>query len=327
MFSTNVLFDIYITHLARFTVGLVLTLLAGVIGWWYAGKQLAAGDTYETWSQKNTVGRGTLLRIAFIGAVFLGLYQMQMHQHLFKWVEGYVQQSGLVIFKMLLVFLGAFTWRLPPDPVRLRIGLGISALSILIISCIELYLLWPMAAGLEKELLGKGGVVLQSTGFSCAPSSLATVCRLYGRRVGERDATLAVGAGMGGSFNDQIARGAQVLGFPDAEPVQTTLEAIASENLPLVISIKYLDVWDLHAVGLVGLSSTTIFLADPLTGIRRIAIASFPEIWRGNGVRLGKPAFQTSVTPRLSTFDPDTFQKLSWNLEPTKVQRNLRRTP
>ncbi len=315
--STELAFALFAPRLARFAVGVLLACVAAFVGWRHAVSLRKQGFTYETWQEQNRFGKGSLIRLSVVGLVFYALYAAQVHEYALCWVEGYVQQTGMVITKALLAFLFAFLWVMHPDRARLKRSLYTLIPAFLIISGVELFLLWPMAAALEGETISKSGVVLQSTGFSCAPTALATTCRAWGRRVGEREGTLAVGAGMGGSFDDEIARGAIALGFPEARPIRTTLAEIASADLPLVISIKYLDTWDLHAVALLGLSSTTVTLADPMVGFRYIPIASFPDLWRGKGVYLGRPSFAVAtLTPRLSEFDPETFRIRSLSMEP-----------
>ena len=308
-------------RLARFGIGFLLTAFAAFIGWHHATRLRRQGQTYDTWQEQNRFNKGSLVRLSVVGFCFLGVYLADVHEQALKWIAGYVQQTGMVIIKALLAFLFAFLWVLHPDRARLKRSLFALIPAFLIISGVELFLLWPMASALEGEAITRSGVVLQSTGFSCAPTALANVCRAWGKLVGEKQGTLAVAAGMGGSYDDEIARGAIALGFPEAAPVRITLAEIASDDIPLVISIKYLDTWDLHAVAVLGLNSSTVTLADPMSGLRGIPIASFPDLYREKAVRLGRPTFAAAtLTPKLSEFDPQVFRFRSLSMEPNRPE-------
>ena len=169
----SLFFPLFVPRLARFALGLILALLAAVIGWRHAVSLSRQGYTYETWQAQNRFGLRSLLRILLVSACFYGLYLGHVHEYVLRWVAGYVQQSGLVLIKSVLAFLLVFLWVLHPDRARLKRSLYAIIPAFLIISGIELFLLWPMVSALEGNEISRTGVILQTTGFSCAPAALA----------------------------------------------------------------------------------------------------------------------------------------------------------
>lgn len=298
-----------IEKVVRFLAGLLLTIFAGWAGARQARKLMAAGISFEAFQATNSFDRRKLVSTGFALVLVGGWYALEQEYHFFKPIEGFVQQAGLVVLRSVLVFLFVMQWVLATDRARLKRALWAIIPSILIMTGVEFYGLWPMALQVNESLINRQGVVIQTTGFTCAPASLATVMRLYGKPMTEASASVFVGAGMGGSFDDEITRGAIAVGFPEAAPWTTTLDAIASEDMPLIISIRFHDAWDMHAVALIGLSSTTVTLADPMGGLRRIPREKFHEHWRGRGVRLGRPAFPFDPEIRLSMFRPEFLRR------------------
>lgn len=293
----------------RFLAGLLITFGAGWLGALHARRLNAQGISWDAFQAGNSLDRKKIVPLA-LGLSLVGAwYLLEQKFQFFKPVEGFLQQGGLVTLRSVLVFLFVLQWNLATERVRLKRALWAIVPSILIMTGVEAYHLWPMALQVNESLISRHGVVIQTTGYTCAPASLATLMRLYGKPMTEVDASVLVGGGMGGSFDDEITAGAKAAGFPDALPWTGNLDAIASEDLPLIVSIRFHDVWDMHAVALIGLSSTTVTLADPMGGLRRIPRDRFHEHWRGRGVRFGRPSFPFDPGVRLSTFHPGMLKR------------------
>lgn len=301
----------------RFILGLLVTYLAWRLGKWRA-RQLQAqgrqGSPYtpgQEISWKRLVGLGGLLG----GIWWFGEYLTFLEPYLPT--GRYRTQFGLVTLRSLLAFLGAMQMVIDGEDPRWRRTLILVVVSCLVMTGIEVLTLWPMASAIgAPELDPRSGVVIQSTGYSCAPSSLATICRLYGRVLPEREAALAMEAGLNGTTTDEMALGARAVGFPDATPVNNaTLAQLAAADRPALLSIEFGGVRNLHAVALLGLSSTTVYIADPLVGLHAMSYAAFARRWDGEAVLLGVPSFAASCEVRLSTFSPVAFQRLSLSLE------------
>lgn len=307
--------NLYFWKIVRFLVGLSITVAAGLLGRWHGRYQLSQGKTLETLiGSKETSWK----RLIVIGVLFYGIYLALVHwgglEILLIPVTRYRLQFGMVLLRSLLVFLAVLQWTVAAGDARLKRALILVAVSCLIMTGVEVMTLVPMADSLHGFEIDKSGVVIQTTGFSCAPASLVTVCRMYGRVISERESALAMEAGLNGTTLDEMALGARALGFPEALPHTTTLEQIASADLPVLISIKFLDVWDLHATAILGLSSTTVYIADPLVGLRTFPRDKFHEVWRGATVSLGRPTFAASAPVSLAAFSPEAFKAFSRTL-------------
>ncbi|MBF0498910.1 MAG: hypothetical protein HQM09_02150 [Candidatus Riflebacteria bacterium] len=305
------LYTLILWKVARFLAGVGITVAAGSWGLTNARRRRAQGITWESMQSEVRLTPMSVVRIVIAALFAVFFFWSPLNYEFLSKIAGYLQQFGLVLLRSLLAYLFIFQWIMIEDRTRLRRAGWMVGVSMLIMSAVEIFTLAPMALSMTPDggEIYKNVIVKQTTGFSCAPSTLATVCRLYGRPVTEFDAAIAIGAGYGGSFDLEIERGAVALGFQEARFWHTTLDAIASDDLPLQLSIKYLDVWDLHSVAMIGLSSTTVFLGDPIEGLRRIPRTKFGEIWRGRAVRLGVPTFASGTTVLLSTFDPDRFKR------------------
>jgi predicted double-glycine peptidase len=301
----------------RFMLGLLVTYLAWRLGKWRARQLQAHGLQGSPYTPGQEV---SWKRLAGLGALLGGIWWFGEHLIFlepFLPSDRYRTQFGLVTLRSLLAFLGAMQMIIDGEDPRWRWTLVLVVVSCLVMTGIEVLTLWPMVSAIgAPELDARSGVVIQSTGYSCAPSSLATICRLYGRVLSEREAALAMAAGLNGTTIDEMALGAQAVGFPDATPVtNATLDQLAAVDRPALLSIEFGGVRNLHAVALLGLSSTTVYIADPLVGLHAMSYEAFARRWDGEAVFLGAPSFAASGEVRLSTFSPAAFQRLSLSLE------------
>lgn len=296
-----------------------MTALAGFIGWRHGRKLREQGKTPE---QVRVESRMSLPRIFF--CVLLGIAIFHLVGYLdreylwFSWLGGWSSQLGLVIIRslMFLVVLHGVAlegnWAGMGKRFPLVVVLGV------VITVFEITQLWPSALTISQEFIDKDGILRQTTGTTCGLCCLANINRLYGRNLSEMDASLIMRTGSFGSFGNEIADGAKATGFPEARIWQATLEQIASEDLPLVLSVKLFDDWDRHVVSLVGITSSSLIIADSLDGLVTVPKAGFENQWRGSCVRFGPPAFPCSGTIRLSSFDPERFRVFS----PIRRRRN-----
>lgn len=304
----------------RFVIGWGVTIGAGLFGLWYGRRLQAAGTTLADLSRRESISWKRLAGLSvLLGGTYLAARDWAGLETFLKPISRFRVQFAMITLRSLLVFLGTTQWVIGSEDRRLRRTLVLVAISCLVMTGVELLTLWPMVSMLgNPELDRHSGVVLQSTGYSCAPCSLATVARLYGRVIPERDSALAMEAGMNGTSCDEMAGGARVLGFPEARPVTTTLEALATADLPVLISVEFGGVRNLHAVALIGLSSTTVYLADPLIGLCSLPHDRFRARWDGEAVLLGRPTFAATAPVTLSGFSPAAFKALSLGLEPPR---------
>jgi len=307
----------------RFLVGLTVTLTFALLGFFHGRSLQRQGITGEDQAKARQFTLVNACRDLLLTAIIVGIfYAVDNRYGLLMIIAGYVHQGALVAIKSVLAFMIFSQWQVWSDKARLKRSLWIIVPAFVIITAVELYLLWPVLGQLGKEEIDKSGVVLQTTGSTCAPACLATLLRLYGKPITEAEAVLAMGIGSNGSYDDEMVRGAKAVGFSAARAEKrATLEGIAAIDRPLILSIKYFGEWDLHAVGLLGLTSDTLYIADPLIGLREYDRRTFHEHWRGPAVHLGPPDFCPTSTVRLSTFSPGAFKASSLAMCPPRGPR------
>ncbi len=306
---------LFFWKLGRFALGIGVTILAGYLGY-LRGKTLRErGVTGETFSESQKVTVWMVARdLLLVFLLVKGLGYLDRKFSIFSFFARFLQQIGLVSIRSVLVFLFFSQWQIWTDKTRLRRAGWVIAVAVVVMAVVEVILLCPATVLVgDDEIEPRSGVVLQTCSISCGPASLVNILRAFGRMETERETVMAMGIGLGGSFDDELIRGAVAMGFPQARSSLCSLDEVASADLPLIVSLDYFEDWrgSLHAVAILGISSATVTYADPLIGLRTVTRKDFEAQWKGPAVHLGPPAFPASRTPRLSTFDPAAFKKFS----------------
>ena len=127
----------------------------------------------------------------------------------------------------------------------------------------------------------KDGVTLQTTTFSCAPSSIATILRTYGLEYTEGELAYALQTTTMGTDDSHIPRVIREFGKPlnlKAEFVNTSLEQLREMKKPAVLFIYAGNMR--HATALLGFDDDMVVLGEPYYGIRKINIKDFQEVTR-----------------------------------------------
>lgn len=173
----------------------------------------------------------------------------------------------------------------------------------LMLTLVETIIILPAAWFVGEPHHDNNGVILQTLQTTCIPSSLATICALYGEPVSEYEATRRVKTLLIGSLVGHSVAGCRNLGFPEAAYSSLSLEQVLAENLPFIITTSVGIARVEHAIGVIGRQDNTLYLADPLRGLVEISIEDFSKRWRGQIIRLGARA-NSAKQPRLSDFSP-----------------------
>ncbi|PKL49261.1 MAG: hypothetical protein CVV42_06960 [Candidatus Riflebacteria bacterium HGW-Riflebacteria-2] len=168
----------------------------------------------------------------------------------------------------------------------------------------ETVLILPAAWFVSEPRCDSKGVIMQTLQVTCIPSSLATICALYGEPVSEYEATRRVKTLLIGSLVGHSVSGCRNLGFAQASYSNQSLEQALAENLPFIITTETGISGIEHAVGVIGWRDGSMYLADPLRGLAKIGIEEFKKHWAGKIIRLG-PRANAAKQPRLSDFSPD----------------------
>jgi len=305
-----------VSKVARFLIGLAITVGFGFLGIQHGRRIRKAMASGSCSSEPIRFTPRILIRdLAIAGFLVFLICAAERAFLLVSRLSGYLNQFGFVALRSVLVFFAALQWKTSDYRKPLYRVVWILGPAIAIMTAIEIFILWPASTTLGKEEYDpRSGIVMQSTAYSCAPAALATICRLYGRPVTEREAAVGMGTGLAGTADSEIAFGAETLGFGDAKPWRPTLEEIASYDRPIILSVRYFDLRELHAVSLLGISTDSILIGDPLIGLRTFRRDTFHEEWGGNAVFLGTPSFPFSSQPTLSNFRVERLKSLlpSW---------------
>lgn len=206
---------------------------------------------------------------------------------------------------LLLSFMAGRLYRHPvPGLAMIRHLLLITLF--LLTTLVETVLILPAAWFVGEPRHDSNGVILQTLQTTCIPSSLATICALYGEPVSEHEATRRVKTLLIGSLVGHSVAGCRNLGFPQAAYSIRNFSEILDENMPFIITTSVGIARVEHAIGVIGSRDNRLFLADPLQGLVEISIEDFLRRWRGQIIRLG-PRANAAKQPLLSDFSPNVI--------------------
>ena len=293
----------------------MITFGGVAIGIWHGKRLLKQGITGENYYQKNPVSPYILVRALLLaGLIIGGLLLLDRKFWSFEWMATYANQFSVVTMRSLVFFLFAFQWIIWEDKTRLKRTIPILAIAVAVMIGIEIFVLMP-AALLAGHEVSPDGTVIQSTRTTCAPTSLANILRLYEQPGFEKEVARKMQIGMNGTSDEEAVKGARLLGFPDAKTSRSKLEEIASDDLPMMLTIESCGV--AHEVGLVGISSHVVVIADPYVGLVQYTWPDFKKIFQERGIALGKPSFKVDEPVKLSGFNAEKFKRRSLGFENT----------
>lgn len=313
MLFDPMLAGIILEKLARFGVGILITIGAIGVGVWHGRRLKAQGITGENYFERNKIDKVVILRLVITLTVIVGGGIWLDRKFMFFSSFGpYAQETSLITLRSLILFLFAVQWQIWEDKTRLKRTLWLLALALMIGVAVEAFVLCPAALLVGHEV-NKDGTVIQSTPTTCGAAAMANLLRLYGRPATEFECAVNMRIGMNGTTDAEAVTGARIFGFPDAAPWRPTLDQIASDDLPLMISIYSCGVK--HFVVVAGITPTQVIILDPYVGIVQYLRKYFREMWDEEGVRFGLPSFPCSGPVRLTNFDVEAFQKTSFSFE------------
>lgn len=287
----------FLTFLIKFIISF---LLAGLS---FKGAEIVA---------KKSKGWGYVLGFTGIYFIFFPSEIVYFGASIWPKSIAYIINGYLLTFAFL--FPGAMFGILTHDKEnpgrtkRLRIFLCIIFVFIVYVSLLDQIIL--LAAGQKiANLNGKtiDGVVRQSTGYSCYPSSTATVLKMWGIDVTEGDVAINSGTTFRGTNSFGIMEAVETLGENinlQAWTTTATLDEIKAINLPCVLSVK----WGMinHASALIGIETNKIIMGEPMQGRRVISESELfgSYAWEGTTLFI----FNTDVTELDGSESPETLE-------------------
>ncbi|OGK08223.1 MAG: hypothetical protein A2W80_14285 [Candidatus Riflebacteria bacterium GWC2_50_8] len=250
---------------AEFVVKLVLSFIASIFAIYWGKKQ--ALTSYNN-------GDSALLRLRapiFLSAAFFAGSMLLSHTNLMRAALEF--DPSLPIWLMILagklLFLSYIVKRMFRHPAPELTGLRNLIVGIFFIgtTVVETVVIIPAALFVGPPAYDKHGVTLQTLQVTCVPSTLSTICKLYGEPINEYEATRRVKTLFPGSLTSHSVTGCRALGFTEAAYSKMTIEQLLTENLPFIVTVSTGISNVEHAVGVIGWREGQLYLANPLRGL------------------------------------------------------------
>ena len=171
---------------------------------------------------------------------------------------------------------------------RTRQSLRVVVLALTAVGCVFVFQ-WnrqrPIAASLGHQV--SDGVILQTSGSSCAAAATANVLNSLGAETTEKEMAELLKTTTLGTPASQIAVTARAMGF-GAERIWVSETEWFGTPIPCVIFVDYPSLGpESHAVSLMGISDDGIFeVWDSLCGRKLMSAAELAKTWHGRGIAI-----------------------------------------
>lgn len=253
----------------------------------------------------------------YLGLLVLALYLPQLQILPLEWRVYGMQITWTIMRVLLLGFCGvAFivSWETARMQVVVVLLLGLLGLGGF--TAAESYFLAPIYSTLQDNLL-PNGVFQQTSNSSCAPAALATVLRRWKVDATESNVAKLAGTSRLGTSMPQLIVAARAFQLDGLE-LTPTWEQMQYVNRPGVLATwLYSETGRApHAVSLLGMSQTSVTLADPAFGkLYQLDQPEFERIWRKQYV----PIFQPAEITLASNQAADYLYRLGYLSRSTQV--------
>jgi predicted double-glycine peptidase len=256
-------------------------------------------------AQNGLVGRQGLAYAILSGAILLVLFLVYAPR--LRWMPDvvvlYGQASALHLARAACAFalalLVMLEWPGRGDPARRRALLTGG----LLLAAVAVYLGWrslPLRMRAEDSFIDDG-IVRQTTAFTCAPASIATLVRWFGGDSAATEASVASLAGTtheGTSTLDEIAV-MQRLGLAPRYARWLTPDSLLAAGHPALLHVHEplpSGATIQHAVALLAVDARAraVLLGNPLRGRQVRRFADLRGYWDGEGVLVTSAAFRRS---------------------------------
>jgi ATP-binding cassette subfamily B protein len=129
--------------------------------------------------------------------------------------------------------------------------------------------------GSGEKVIKRFAWVEQAEEMDCGAACLAMLCRHYGINMTLGKLRELANVTAQGATLDSLARAGEALGF-SARGVQCTFDALQGFELPFIVH------WEgYHYVIVYGVSASTVWVADPAVGFKKLSIEEFERGWSG----------------------------------------------
>jgi hypothetical protein len=129
------------------------------------------------------------------------------------------------------------------------------------------------------------GIILQSTGATCAAASSANVARAFGLDVNEADLIRILNTTWEGTSPAQVVYGMRSLGL-DARKASSARRDLSDITPPAVLFVDFAELPDGHAVAYMKREGDQFEIWDPTGGRRLSTAGQVRDTWRGHAVEV-----------------------------------------
>lgn len=233
----------------------------------------------------------------YLGLLVLALYLPQLQILPLEWRIYGMQITWTIMRVLLLGFCGlAFivSWKTAKLQIIAVVLLGLIGLGGF--TAAERYFLAPIYASLEDNLL-PSGIFQQTSNSSCAPAALANVLRRWQINATESSVAKLAGTSRLGTSMPQLIVAAQGFGMNGLE-LSPTWEQMHRINRPGILATWLYSKTGKapHAVSLLGMTETTVTIADPAFGkLYSLDQTQLERVWRNQYVPIFRPSDITSA--------------------------------
>ena len=145
----------------------------------------------------------------------------------------------------------------------------------------------PIHASLTESVTSDG-IILQSSGVSCAAASCANIGTLLGTPMSEKEAARLLGTSMHGTSVGQIVIGMESRGFA-CRKVDIESDRLTDISPPAVLMVDHPALGpESHAVALVRVEEDAFEVWDPLFGSEIMTADKLGSIWRRRAVEISR---------------------------------------
>lgn len=139
------------------------------------------------------------------------------------------------------------------------------------------------------DSVSENGVVLQSSGSSCAAAAIANVARSYGIPVTEPEAADLMGTTVLGTSPGQMRYALATYGI-EHETLNERFSRLEDVRSPAILFVDHPAVGhEGHAVTFMGMAGDDYEIWDPLEGRVLLSRDEIASVWHGNGIQCMGP--------------------------------------
>lgn len=190
---------------------------------------------------------------------------------------------GLIALGLIVVVLSVLLVRRHTMRQRLAIYYGVLLPAAMFLLVLVSHSHWLLRHYFQSSpvRVAPDGFLLQSTGYSCSPTAMANLMRLYGVPSTEGEMAMAMEMQLTGSGQEEIARGFASQGW-EYYDTMTTFPELLANNRPCLVTVRLPEYhMILHSCALLAITDTLVQFADPLRGLRAFTPEHFISVWTG----------------------------------------------